>query len=340
MRGGPEELVVEAEAGRLSCPYCKGCQTVLNGARKGRQGYLCKVCGKQFRQGAMGGHSFPPDQIGAAIQIYYTLLSFRKAARELKDRFGILDTDVSPETIRNWVRRYTDAAIRLPRDLKTLGGGRWWIFRRVTARPLHRDWMLVLDDKTGYILGNCVSAFNEDDRAPEVLKEAWTSAGRPFDELVTVSMKPHWDWRSTVGSEVVPWSWTVDKLIGGYLIRDPEHTGNFPPGFTAPKIFREYHQACARFEWNSDTGKVRRHLAGWTITRNWCTKQTELGGHTPVQAAGIESPISAWIDVVRLEARAFLNTVDPKATVATRHPSEDACEQMQMPFPKIVRTTN
>ena len=45
--------------------------------------------------------------------MYHTGLSFRQAAKELKHRFGIHETDVSPETIRNWVDSYTDAAIRL-----------------------------------------------------------------------------------------------------------------------------------------------------------------------------------------------------------------------------------
>ena len=105
------------------------------------------------REGAIGGRSFPPEQIGAAIQMYYTGLSFRQAAKELKHRFGIHETDVSPETIRNWVDSYTDAAIRLVRDLKVPGDGLWWVFTIHTTnnKPL---WRLVLDDTTGYIFGD------------------------------------------------------------------------------------------------------------------------------------------------------------------------------------------
>ncbi len=109
---------------RTSCPYCRECRTVLNGRREGKQIYRCRGCGKQFREGgAIGGHSFPPDQIGAAIQMCYTGWSLRKAAKALKDQFGIQDADVTPTTIRNWVDSYTDAAIRLVRDLKVPGDG-------------------------------------------------------------------------------------------------------------------------------------------------------------------------------------------------------------------------
>ena len=71
MRDVSGELVVKID--RMSCPYCKRCRTNLNGTRKGKQIYWCRDCGKQWREGgAIGGHSFPPDQIGAAIQICIT----------------------------------------------------------------------------------------------------------------------------------------------------------------------------------------------------------------------------------------------------------------------------
>ena len=327
MRGGSGELVVENEAGRMSCPYCKGCQTVLNGTRKGRQGYLCKDCRKQWREGgAIGGRSFPPDQIGAAIQMYYAGLSFRQAAKALKDQFGIQHADVSPETVRKWVDRYTDAAIRLAWGLKTPGGGMWWVFRTFTLNP-SRDWQMVLDHCTGYILGNSVMGFTENEGTVDGFTEALFSAVKHVDEILLLMMQPEFDWRSLSGSEVIYMSRGEAKWNGERWGWPMEPIDHFPPGFAVPKIFREYHQACARFEWNNDTGKVRRRLAGWVITRNLFTKQRELGGRTPGQAAGIESPIAAWADVVKLEARAFLPAVGPKAAVATRLMSKDPWER-------------
>ena len=280
----------------------------------------------------MGGRSFPPNQIGAAIQMYYTGSSFRQAAKKLKDRFDIQDTDVSPQTIQNWVRRFTEAAIRMPRDLKRPGGGKWWVFNRITSRPLPRFWMMVLDDETGYILGNCVHAHNEYELLGKAMDEAMDSVRRPCDEFVSLVIPPDWYSKSPPGSELVPWVWTEYQLIGGYYLTYAtyaEYKDDDVPRFAVSEIFREYWAACARFERIVDIAELRRYLAGWVITRNWSTTQKGLGGRTPGQAAGIESSIPGWIDVVRLEAQAFLNTADLQAAVATRHPSEDAREQIQ-----------
>ncbi len=312
------ELVVNAK--RMSCPYCEGSRTNLNGKRNDRQIYLCRDCGKQWREGgAMGGRSFPPDQIGAAIQMFYTGLSPGKAAEALTDQFGIKDAHVTPETIRKWVDRYTDAAIRLARHLTTPGGGKWWIFRQSTVTP-RRHWLMALDDRTGYICANHVSKIGGDDRGMEAYLDALSYATKPVKDVVLLDMREELDWRSTVSSGVVPErrgeaKWIDDKWDSPIVV-----TNNFPPGFTVPKIFREYHAACARFERKDDNGGVQRHLAGWVITRNLFTKQRELGGRTPGQKARIKSPIASWADVVRLEARASLPAVGPKAAVTTRLP--------------------
>ena len=324
MRGASGELAVDAE--RMSCPYCTNGRAVLNGRREGKQIYRCRGCGKQFREGgAIGGHSFPPDQIGAAIQMCYTGWSLRKAAKALKDQFGIQDADVSPETIRNWVDSYTDAAIRLVRDLKVPGDGLWWVFtiRTTNNKPLCR---LVLDDTTGYIFGDEFGRIKEGDLGMMEVDGANTYAIFRNKEEVSVVQPPP-DWRSALGSREFCTGYRRGEWIGDGSVQHTEGPRGYTLGLTLPKIFNEYIGACVGFERYNDPGNIRQRLAGWVITRNLFTEQMELDGRTPGQAAGIESPIAAWADVVRLEARAFLPTVDPKAAVATPLPSKDPASE-------------
>ena len=72
-------------------------------------------CGKQWQAGRGNrGPQFPtrPDR-GRHPEVLHRLRLFRQVAKELKHRFSIHETDVSPETIRHWVDSYTDAAIKL-----------------------------------------------------------------------------------------------------------------------------------------------------------------------------------------------------------------------------------
>ena len=253
-------------------------------------------------------------------------MSFRQAARALRNQFDIQDAAVSPETIRDWVDRYADAAIRLVRWSKAPDDAMWWDFRKLTLSP-PRTWMMMLDDRTGYIEAIHVADFWRGRWGFEVFDDAGRPDGVRVSEVVHLMMQSGYDWRSTVGSEVMVFSRDGTDRVGDRDVEHIEYADHFPPGITAPKIFGEYHAACARFERNDDTWKVMRRLVGWMITRNWFTKQRELGGRTPGQAAGIKSPIASWADVVRLEVRAYLPAVGPKAAVATRPPSNDPRER-------------
>ena len=316
---------MENEVGRMNCPYCDSSKTSFNGRRKQRQNHRCSGCGKQWKEGgAVGGRSFPPDQIGDAIQMYYTGSSFRQAAKELKHRFGIHETDVSPETIRAWVDSYTDAAIKLFQYSIAHRGGMGWDFSKLTLHRA-RPWMMILDDKTGYIWAIHVDTLAESDRGWEVFDDAGCPDDMQNSETSHLMMKPDHDLRSTVGSEVMPSPRDETEWVGDSVVEHIKYADHSSTRFTQPELFNEYSRAFLRFQRYGDIGKIRRRLAGWVITRNLFTKRGDLGGQTPGQAAGIKSPIASWADVVRLEARAFLPTVDPKAAVAMRLPSKDAC---------------
>ena len=292
------ESAVKAQ--RMSCPNGGGHWTVLYGTRKGRQIYFCRDCRLQFKEGgAVGGRSYPPDQIGAAIQIYHNGLSLRKVAKALTKKFDIMGADVTPETIRNWVDRYTDAALKWTRDLEMPDGEMLWVFTICTL-DTQRRWQMVFDDRTGYICGNDVGGIEEVDLGMAKVDGAIASATIRYKEKVSViQFAP--DLRSAFRSRGNDTWYTRSKWNGDGWVEHVELTRDFPPGLTLPKSFHEYQAACVRFQRSKDTGRIRQRLAGWMITRNFFTEQMELGGRTPGQAAGITYAIDSWADLVKLE---------------------------------------
>ena len=138
---------------RPNCPKCGSSRPNRNGKPQNIQIYRCRSCKFQWRhRAAVGKHRFSPEQIGAAISMFYTSLSFRRVAIKLKEKFNIRDTDVAPQTIRSWVRNYTCAAERLARDCKGPGGGTWWLCSQAFD-DYRQMWWIVVDGATGYILG-------------------------------------------------------------------------------------------------------------------------------------------------------------------------------------------
>ena len=320
-----EESVVKAQ--RMSCPYCGDPSTVRNGTRKGRQIYFCLDCRLQFKEGgAVGGRSYPPDQIGTAIQMYCcNCWSLRKVAKALTNEFGIKDADVTPETIRNWVDRYTDAALKSARDLETPDGEKLWAFAICTL-VTQRRWQMVFDDRTGYICGNDVGGIEEDHLGTVEVDKAIASSSIHYKEKASViQFAP--DLRSAFRSRGKDMWYSRSRWNGDGWVERIERTRDFPRGLTLPQSFQEYQAACVRFERSRDIGRIRSRLAGWSITHNFFTKQSELGGRTPGQAAGVEFRPNSWADLVKWEAWAFLPAVDPTANLATRHPSKEPASE-------------
>ena len=111
---------------QVSCPRQHSGGVVRCGTRKGRQLYRCNDCGLQFRVGKRPvGHRFPVEVVGAAIGMYYRGMSYRQTAASIETEFDISDTKVSTQTIYQWVKRYTEAAVEEMRGRQALIGGHW-----------------------------------------------------------------------------------------------------------------------------------------------------------------------------------------------------------------------
>ena len=252
----------------------------------------------------MGGHSFRPDQIGTGIHNYYTGLSFRRTAKAVEEQFGLGDTHISPQTVRNWVHRHTDAAVNFVRGYKAAGGATW----RLCSQPFAlepRMWWMVLDETTGYILASHIDAGMTKAGAQGVLLEALGSAVKPCDEVVYVRVWPEF-WRAYDGipSRIVP-AVIRNILPDTRVVMESETIPSFRSGSGAARILPVYEATRRRFERIVDDADLRLYISGWVITMNLLTKHRELGGRTPGQAAGVKVPVADWADVVRLVVQLF-----------------------------------
>ncbi|ULB46006.1 IS1-like element ISArma2 family transposase [Limnospira fusiformis KN01] len=78
----------------MDCPYCQSHKVVKNGHRQGKQSYLCRECGRQFRENPCpGGYSSDVKEL--CVKISLNGMGFRAIERV---------TGISHNTILNWVR--------------------------------------------------------------------------------------------------------------------------------------------------------------------------------------------------------------------------------------------
>jgi transposase-like protein len=85
--------------GMMQCQHCQSNNTVKNGRRKGVQSYLCRTCGRQFREThAQQGYSIEVKD--HCLKLYLNGLGFRAIERV---------TGVNHNTVILWVKQANQA---------------------------------------------------------------------------------------------------------------------------------------------------------------------------------------------------------------------------------------
>lgn len=102
---------------KVRCPRCGSSSIVKRGSHDGKQTFACKDCFRRFFRSneTLDGRA---KQIGAAVNMYYDGLSYKRIAENISEMFD--RPEPSKRTIYSWVRRYTDKVI-VPRKEETNG---------------------------------------------------------------------------------------------------------------------------------------------------------------------------------------------------------------------------
>ena len=113
------------EINAVSCPSRDGGTIVKNGRQGGYQRYMCRACGKQFREPGsfQKGHRYRNEQIGSALQWYFGGLTYGETARKVAREFGTNPPDEA--TVYRWVQRYSRVAAGALVDYRAHTGTEW-----------------------------------------------------------------------------------------------------------------------------------------------------------------------------------------------------------------------
>ena len=90
----------------VDCPDCASDRVVKIGQRNNYQRYLCRACEKKFNtEDKPYNHRVPAEVIAAAIDMYYSGLSYKQIAENLEKTQDM--EEPSKETIYRWVRDFS-----------------------------------------------------------------------------------------------------------------------------------------------------------------------------------------------------------------------------------------
>ena len=158
-----------------SCPRCSSLDLLKNGLSMGRQRYRCRPCGRQFGSGEyLHGGYFGAEVMADAVRQYYLGMTYRETADFVMGQYDIKGTKVAPSTIRMWVRKFTDAAVRRTETLSVSVGGIWFLDSSMLIGAGLRCWQ-VIDESSRYLIA--MDCLGEDKSLPfQVMDRAMSSA--------------------------------------------------------------------------------------------------------------------------------------------------------------------
>ncbi len=273
----------------VNCPDCDSDHIVKIGQRDGYQRYLCRECDKKFRiTGEAHGQQFTADVVGAALDMYFSGMSYKQVAEHLEKVYDV--PEPSKRTVYEWVHDYSKAAVKRMRQYPAQVGEHWVADEMQLKVGGDRLWNWnVMDTKTRYILASHLSRNRGTRDAEMVMKKASRATNVVPKTIKTDGLAGY-----TEGIQrVFP---GVRHIVSEGIYE--EVNNNLSENLQGQ--FRQRTKTMRGLE-TRETGQ--EYLDGWVLDFNLFKDHEAHKGGTPAEAANVNPPYTEWADVVKMERR-------------------------------------
>ena len=290
----------------MNCPYCGGTTLMRRGTRNGWQRWLCKPCRRWFTDnGAEPGRRVPPEQVGAAVSMFFDGLS----TEDIRRNFGhIFDFEPSTASVYEWVRDYSDLAEKHLNAAKPTALGNTWVADEMVVKADRRNlWIwTVMDAQTRFILANHVSWGRTLRDANKLFREAKRNAGGRSPRLIV-----------TDGMNAYPAA--IERTFGAHTRHEVTGSVADPVNNNLIERLNGTIRERTKVMRGLHTAKTAEELLeGWTVHYNYFRPHVSLRRRTPSQAAGIRTDLQNWEDVARLDVRPISHARSKRERTETR----------------------
>jgi transposase-like protein len=272
----------------ITCPACECDRVVKIGFQSGTQRYRCKSCRKDFRaNGKATGRRMDSEVIGAAIRYFCSGMSYKQIAEAMTDRHDI--PEPSKATIYEWVRDFTDEAVKEMANHKAETSGHWVadeMYIDVGGQKVYH-WN-VMYKGTRYILASYLSKNRDGNAARAVLRRALAAADKPPKTITTDK------WRAYLKP--------IRDLMPDSKHIQSEGLASEINNNLSERLQGTYRDRIKTLRGLDYIGSGQRYLDGWSITYNLFWGHHSLGNDRPAQRAKVNPPFTEWADVVKGDA--------------------------------------
>ena len=121
------------------------------------------------------GRRFPPEQVGAALGMFYNGMSYKQIAENMEDMFDI--PEPSKATVYEWVRDYSARALESMKRHRARTGDEWVADELVVRVGGQKYWLFnLMDTRTRYILAAHLSKYRGASAARDLMRKGAANA--------------------------------------------------------------------------------------------------------------------------------------------------------------------
>jgi transposase-like protein len=281
------------------CVYCGSSNIVKDGVRHNDYGdiqvYYCKECEKHFvLNPGFENMNHDPKDITAAMQLYFSGLSFRNVTKALKLR-GV---NVSHVAVYKWINKYTSLMEQYIEKIQPQVSDVWRadeIYIKIKGNMKYV--FAVMDDETRYWIAQEVAGSKFKHDAAKIFRMAKETAGKRPNVMITDGLMAYHDaFNKELYTNTKPQSRHINVI---------KLTGHASEG-NNNKMERINGEIRDREKTMRGLKKVdTKILPGMQIYHNYVRPHEALDGKTPAEACGIVvEGENKWLTLIQNAAAA------------------------------------
>jgi len=281
------------------CAYCGSSNIVKDGVRHNDYGdvqvFYCKECERHFVLNAgFEGMKSSPQDITAAMQLYFSGLSFRNVTKALKLR-GVR---VSHVAVYKWINKYTALMEQYIEKIQPQVSETWRadeIYIKIKGNMKYV--FAVMDDETRYWIAQEVAGSKFKHDAAKIFREAKETAGKRPNVMITDGLPAY---RDAFNRELFTVTNPRSRHVNAIKLTGNQWNENNNKMERLNGSIRDREKTMRGIK--KTTTKV---LPGMQIYHNFIRPHEALDGKTPAEACGIVvEGENKWMTLIQNAAQA------------------------------------
>ena len=227
-----------------------------------------------------------PNEVAAAVDMYFDGLSYRAVARNMGDHFNL---ETGPTTVHRWVQDYSQQATEIAKDYPLPTGSEWVADEVEVKVGGQRYWLFnVMDAASRFVLAAHLSPERTTRAAATAMAMARERAANPPETIKTDGLRSY---REGV-ARAFPTHPVKHVVSEGIRAKINNNLSERLQG-----TFRDRDKTLRSMK-KQDTGQA--YIDGLVLDYNYFRPHIGIDGKTPADAAGADTPFKSWAEVATL----------------------------------------